>query len=121
LTQGIKESVMATTTGSHAPSGRRGKRRLCGVPASECRGAPVRLSPALTSGLKTHGTPEEAFGCYRAWLLRLGYRQVGSREFESPDGSVVVLTRKRRFGAVLRGGKEGRHMPGLFPGGTIVG
>ncbi|MCC6421405.1 MAG: hypothetical protein IT429_24480 [Gemmataceae bacterium] len=108
-------------TGSHAVGFRKTRRRLCGVPPHECRGALIQLSPGLTSGLKSHATPEEAFGCYRAWLLRLGYRQVGSREFESPaDGRIILLTRKRRFGAVLRGGKEGRHMPGQFPGGTIV-
>jgi hypothetical protein len=81
----------------------------------------MRHSPAL-SGIKSHATPEEAFACYRAWLLRQGYRQVGGREFLSPeDGVIVVLTRRSRFGAVLRGGKEERFMPELYLGGTIIG
>ncbi len=109
---------MATTAGAHA-TGRKSKRRLCGVPVEECRGILLRVSKAL-HGVKSHSTPQEAFACYRSWLLRTGYRQVGSREFESPEGRIVVLTRKRRFGAVLRAGKEGRHMPGHFTGGLIV-
>jgi hypothetical protein len=88
---------------------------------AECCGARLKISPGLSDDLKSHATPEEAFACHRAWLLRQGYKQVGGREFESPDGTIVVLTKRRRFGAVLRSGKEGRHMPQLFLGGTIVG
>jgi hypothetical protein len=95
---------------------------LCGVPPHECRGDAHTLAPGLSGGLKSHATPEQAFECHRAWLLRQGFRQVGSREFERPEqDGIVVLTRKRRFGALLRGGKEGRSMPGLFLGGTIIG
>lgn len=113
---------MATSPASHAACTRRVKRRLCGVPFYECQGDQGKLSPGLASGLKSHATPEEAFRCHRAWLLRQGYKPLGGREFESPhDGRIVVLTRKRRFGAVLRGGKEGRHMPAQFLGGAIVG
>jgi hypothetical protein len=112
---------MATSSGTHAAGTRRGKRRLCGVPSHECCGSAGKLSPGLTSGLKSHATPEDAFQCHRAWLLRQGYRQVGGREFEAPDtGRVVVLTKRRRFGAVLRGGKEGRFMPGHFLGGCVI-
>jgi hypothetical protein len=76
----------------------------------------------LSSGLKCHATPQDAFECHRAWLLRQGYKQVGGREFESPyTGCIAVLTKKSRFGAVLRGGKEGRHMPGHFLGGCLIG
>jgi hypothetical protein len=75
----------------------------------------------LPSAIRSHATPEEAFACYRAWLLRQGYRQLGGREFLSPEGTIIVLTKRRRFGAVLRGGKEERFMPALFLGGTIVG
>ena|SRR5262249_12411861 len=111
---------MATTL-SHAARGMRGKRRLCGVPPQECCGIVGGLSPGL-AGLKSHATPEDAFQCHRAWLLRQGYRQIGGREFVSPtDGRIIVLTRRRRFGAVLRGGKESRFMPGSFLGGTIIG
>src|SRR5262245_54466301 len=119
---GSKEANMAASFGSHAASRKRRKRRLCGVPPHECSGTASRHSPALPAGIKSHATPEEAFGCHRAWLLRQGYRQVGGRELQSPyDGRIVVLTKKRRFGAVLRGGKEERHMPALFLGGTIIG
>ena len=112
---------MATVSGSRAVSRKRRKRRLCGVPSPECSGAAMRHSPALPADLKSHATPEEAFACHRAWLLRQGYRQIGGREFLSPEGTVRVLTRKRRFGAVLRGGKEERLMPSLYLGGTIIG
>src|SRR5262245_13009112 len=113
---------MTAPFGSRAASGKRRKRRLCGVPPQECSGAAVRHSPTLPAGIRSYATPEEAFACYRAWLRRQGYRQVGSREFESPqDGRIIVLTKRRRFGAVLRGGKEERHMPALFVGGTIIG
>jgi hypothetical protein len=112
---------MAATTGYVSAGRKSRKRRLCGVPVHECRGDAGGLSPGL-SGLKSHATAEEAFECYRAWLLRQGYRQIGSREFVPPGiGGIVVLTRKSRFGALLRGGKEGRHMPALFAGGAIVG
>ncbi|HKI30858.1 MAG TPA: hypothetical protein VKA46_03220 [Gemmataceae bacterium] len=111
---------MAATTGYGTAGRKARKRRLCGLPAQECRGDAGGLSPGL-SGLKSHATAEEAFECYRAWLLRQGYRQVGGREFEAPRaGRIVVLTKKSRFGALLRGGKEGRHMPAQFPGGAIV-
>jgi hypothetical protein len=112
---------MAATTTARGAGGKRGKRRLCGVPAHECCGSRATLAPGL-SELKSHATPEQAFECYRAWLLRQGYRQIGSREFETPgqDG-IVMLTRKSRFGAMLRGGKEGRYMSDLFLGGTIIG
>jgi len=113
---------MAVSSASHAASKKRVKRRLCGVPFQECRGEAGKLSPGLSSGLKSHVTPQEAFECHRAWLLRQGYKQVGSREFESPhDGCIFVLTKKGRIGAMLRGGKEGRHMPSHFLGGCLIG
>ena len=113
---------MAMSLASHAASRKRTKRRLCGVPFEECQGEAGKLSPGLSSGLKCHATPQDAFECHRAWLLRQGYKQVGGREFESPyTGCIAVLTKKSRFGAVLRGGKEGRHMPGHFLGGCLIG
>jgi hypothetical protein len=113
---------MAMSLASHAASRKRIKRRLCGVPFEECQGEAVKLSPGLSSGLKCHATPEDAFECHRVWLLRQGYKQVGGREFESPhNGRIVVLTKKRRFGAILRGGKEGRHMLSHFLGGCLIG
>jgi hypothetical protein len=112
---------MATSTGYSSAGRKTRKRRLCGLPAHECRGDAVTLTPGLPA-LKSHATPEEAFDCYRAWLRRQGYRQVGGREFEAPEGGrVVVLTKRSRFGARLRGGKEGRHMPSDLLGGVIVG
>jgi hypothetical protein len=109
------------TTPFQTASKKRSKRRLCGVPYQECHGDLSQLSPGM-SGLRSHASPEDAFECHRAWLIRQGYRPVGSREFASPDdGRIVVLTKRRRFGAVLRGGKGGRHMPGLHLGGTIIG
>jgi hypothetical protein len=103
---------MAALASSHAAGKKQWKRRLCGVPSPECCGTLAKLSPGLPSGLKSRATPEEAFACHRGWLPRQDYRQVGGREFESPrDARVIVLTKRQCFGAVLRAGKEGRHMP----------
>ena len=121
MNPGFKESVVVTSSTSGTTT-RGGKRRLCGVPADHCCGALSRFSRGLREGSKSHTGPEDAFQCYRSWLLRQGYRQVGSREFESPhDGCIFVLTKKGRIGAMLRGGKEGRHMPSHFLGACRIG
>src|SRR5687767_11681699 len=92
-----------------------GRRFLCGVPDSRCEGTLTRMH--ITAGMKTHGSTDEAFKCMKHYLLSEGYTQVGPREFsapptkENPDGGPIrVLTKKSRFGAPLRPGKENRWM-----------
>lgn len=56
------------------------------------------------------------------YLQRQGYERVGPREFAAPDGGPVrVLTKKCRFGARLRPGKEhARFMPSVKEGGVVI-
>lgn len=83
-----------------------GRRYLCGVPKEECCGALTALPH--NSSMKTHGSSVQAFKCHAKWLLRQGYTQVGNREFAPPDGGPIrVLTKKSRFGGMLRPGKRG--------------
>lgn len=50
---------------------------------------------------------EEAFKAHRAYLIRQGFKPIGSKELIDPvDGRVLVLTRPGKFGRRLRGGKN---------------
>lgn len=88
------------------------KQFLCGVPDDQCNGsyrivnARMRVVRGRDS-VKLHSSPEDAFTCYRRYLLAIGYKQIGSREFETPSGSILVLNKKSHFGATLRPGKTG--------------
>jgi hypothetical protein len=96
------------------------KRFLCGVPTEKCCGRNNNFSHGMKC-TKSHTLPQEAFACYAAYLLSLGYTKVGSREFAAPDdGPIMVLSKKSRFGAVLRGGKEGRYMGKDLMGGAVI-
>lgn len=97
-------------------------RWLCQTPTGYCKGSKTIVAPAM-AGRLSHASAEEAFRCYVAYLLSQGYKRVGSREFAPPDGGpVLVLTKKSRYGARLRGGKEGRVMAGgPFNDGVIIG
>lgn len=106
-------------TASLTSGGERKKRAhkcLCGVPQEKCTGSIVQTTRGLKSAIKMHGTPPEAFKCYSNYLIGLGYKQMGPREFYLPgatpelDGPVVVLTKKIRFGCTMRGGKGSRQM-----------
>jgi len=84
------------------------RRYTCGVPKEQCSGS-LDLTINIPSLSKVHSSPKEAFACHARWLTRQGYKQIGSREFDLGDGSPVrVLTKKSRFGGVLRGGKRGQ-------------
>lgn len=95
---------------------------MCGVPTNECQGAISASTNGMGPGNKMHSSHEEAKKCYKNWLLRKGYEQIGSREFRPPDGGpVLVLQRLSKFGSVMRTGKEGnRHMPKKRTGGQIT-
>ena len=97
------------------------KRYLCGTPTDHCSGSMTKCSNHMKA-TKTHVSSVEAFKCHAKYLINVeGYQQIGSREFAAPNnGPIRVLTKKSRFGAMLRGGKEGRSMPKAFVGGTLV-
>jgi len=86
-------------------------RYLCGVPEHQCQGAVTKVSPSWRGSMKSHASSEEAFRCYRRYLLNQGYEQVGPREFKREGEPITVLPKKSRFGSPLRKGKEGRWMP----------
>jgi len=72
------------------------RKYFCGTPESFCSGAKTAFSTPWPIGAsqKTHGSANQAFKCYASYLLGQGYKKVGSREFETPDGSILVLTKK---------------------------
>lgn len=102
----------------------RGKARyLCGTPGEKCTGPLAKLSNSLKAkGYHDHGSPSEAFNCHRRYLISEGYELTGSRELRAPDGSGIrVLTKKIRFGAKMRPGKEGqRNMPNVRHGFVCI-
>ncbi len=79
-------------------------KHACGVPESECLGT---YTATNLRNAKLHATQLEAFKCHAKHLLSQGFVQVGPREFASPkDGPIRVLTKKCRFGAPYRQGKN---------------
>ena len=72
------------------------------------------MSSMIRSSItRFHHTSEQAFKCHAADLLRQGFKQIGTREFAPPDGGPIrVLTKKSRFGGLLRGGKSGEAKGG---------
>ena len=98
----------------------------CGVPMSNCEGASAQLSSSISGKLKVHGSHKQAFKCYEKYLLSLGFKKIGNREYEDPETHVIrVLTKKSRFGGLLRTGKSGegatkRAMPEDRTGGLII-
>ena len=102
----------------------------CGVDEKRCSGSKMTASQGLRNFLKIHGSPEEAFKCKaRDLVANEGYTQIGPREFSPKDGGpILVLTKKSKFGGILRRGKRGtetgstnRVMPKKRGGGFIVG
>lgn len=109
---------------SSAFSGSGAKRKrphkfLCGTPQSYCTGGQAQTSHGLKN-MKTHGSSLQAFNCYKSYLIQTGYKQVGPRELCKDDGPIVVLTKKSRFGARLRGAKGDRQMPSTDATGGVV-
>ena len=97
---------------------------MCGTPREDCIGALMATNHGLSNGkVMAHSRHEQSFACAKRHLLRLGYTQIDSRAFRSPnpDEPTRVLTKKSRFGAKLRNGKEGtRNQPGGKRGGVVV-
>jgi len=87
---------------------------MCGTPPEHCTGGKVTTNTFLAkSNPRAHRSHEEAYRCYRRYLLKMGYEDIGGRCFRPPDGGPIrMLTKKSRFGASLRLGKLGeRWMP----------
>ena len=113
---------MAETAGAGVRNNiKKPKQYLCGTPLDDCTGATGRLSKSISQGTKRHSSSDEAFKCYKRHLLKQGYIQRGSREFENPTTHyITVLTKKSKFGARLRGRKGTNYGPGDRMGGTII-
>ena len=82
------------------------RKYTCGVPKEHCSGS-ANFVINVISLAKVHDSSVEAFNCHAKWLGKLGYKRVGAREFDLGDGSPIrVLTKKSRFGGILRIGKH---------------
>ena len=100
---------------------KKSKKYLCGTPTAQCIGINTSCSSGMRNVTKSHNSPQEAFRCYSKYLLRNGYQQIGSREFTTNEGPIVVLTKKSRFGAKLKSGKGNRMISSReHLGGTII-
>lgn len=89
----------------------------CGVPEKICFGANHIANAMLnhSSSVKLHANSEEAFKCYKRWLVLEGYEQIGPREFRKEGEPIRVLTRKSKFGTKM---KSGKSKDGSSPGST---
>ena len=82
-------------------------KHVCGTPKEFCGGSNTNVNHGLGGVIKTHNSPEDAFVCYKRYLIKQGYTATGSQTFAAPNGGpVLILTKKGRFGAKLRTGKE---------------
>lgn len=91
---------------------------ICGTPGKDCSGSPTGTSARMEEkgGRKMHVSHLEAFQCHARYLVSIGYKQVGSREFLRGDGPILVLTKKSRFGGRMRAGKTGMEGKGKGTG-----
>ena len=82
------------------------RKYLCGVNKADCTGDFTMLNSGMGKSMKTHISSEDAFKCYSKWLIRQGYTRIGNREFFKEGNPILVLTKKCRFGGILRRGKN---------------
>lgn len=101
---------------------------FCGTPKSFCSGAHTIMNAGFNNdkAAKLHDDHEQAFACYSRYLVaEQQHKRVGSREFETPSGSILVLTKKSKFGAKMRMGKnqnkEGKRFMPQQHNGAIIG
>ena len=81
------------------------------MPQEHCTGGRLITDQQLGTS-RCHISHDTAFRCMVQYLLKQGFEQIGAREFRSPEGGVRVLTKRSRYGARLKMGKEGtRFMP----------
>jgi hypothetical protein len=76
---------------------------FCPVPSAFCTGRKAGKEP----GVKCHNSVEEVRRCEKNYLEKLGYKRLGPREFETPQGSILILSKKP---ARMRPGKGTRYM-----------
>lgn len=98
----------------------RAQRFLCGTPEGHCTG--VRTTTPQPAGAKTHSSRKEAKSCYIRYLKMQGYHQspTNASVFHKDGSPALVLARDKQFGSLYRAGKEGRVMPALRTGGSII-
>ena len=82
------------------------RKYLCGVNKADCTGDFTMLNSGMGKSMKTHISSEDAFKCYSKFLIKQGYIRIGSREFFKEGNPILVLTKKCRFGGILRRGKN---------------
>ena len=102
-------------------------RVMCGTPKGHCSGSPTALNFGLGKERqnKTHTSHEQAFRCYKNWLISFeSHVEISNRELRQPGGGILVLTKQSRFGAALRPGKSetgSRFQPrGRAAAGVII-
>lgn len=81
----------------------------CGTPSDECGAPLVEVNNNLLGQgkpRKLHADHEEAFNCYCQFLVKTGHIRLGGREFRRPEGGILVLTKRCRYGAAFRQGKS---------------
>jgi hypothetical protein len=77
---------------------------LCPCPAGHCSGKAC----GDQSDAKAHSSEGAVRKCQAHYLTRvLGYKKLNNREYEKPDGTVLVLNRRPQRS---KAGKEGRPM-----------
>ncbi len=112
---------MAELTPQAVKRGKTKKMYFCGTPPNKCCGSLARLSHGMKMGSKVHVTAEDAWRCTAAHLVSEGYIPRRNNVFEDPKtGYLRMLGKKSKFGARLRGGKEGRHMSSGHTHGTMI-
>lgn len=83
------------------------RKYICSTPQANCVGSLCAVTQGTGRMQKLHDSPQQAFKCYKNYLIKQGYVQVGSKEFQKDGGPVLVLTRPGKYGGVFRKGKSG--------------
>ena len=101
------------------------QRTVCGTPKEHCSGAQYNVNKGMHI-TRVHQTPQEAYACYAKYLTNQGYVAGDNREFRKAGEPTIVLTKKCRFGAQVRGGKGGekgektKRAAFMHRGGTVI-
>lgn len=67
---------------------------VCPVPADKCSGGNCPADDVRDKTAKVHPDPASVRACERRYLLSQGYKQLGAREFLTPQGTILILARK---------------------------
>ena len=95
---------------------------LCPTPREFCTGKLTSMNNFFnqTKNAKLHGSRDAAFDCFTAYLVRTGHERVAPREYRQPQGGILLLSKRSKFGVKLRLGKEGTRFMVLRHNGCIV-